>query len=63
MLERFFDDSESMLEMSFTINKPIIALGAPAGAWFGQVARKLGTKIVLPDDCDVAGAFGAAIAK
>lgn len=63
MLDRFYGDSSSMLEMTFRINKPIVALGAPAGTWLKQVADKLDTEVIIPEYGEVANAFGAAIAE
>lgn len=63
LLESFYRSSDSMLEMKFEINKPIVALGAPAGAWLGPVAERLNTEVMIPEHCEVANAFGVAIAE
>ena len=62
LLEHFFDEEAALLEMGFTINKPIVALGAPARAWLDQVAKKLSTIAVYPEHGEVANAYGASIA-
>lgn len=63
LLESFYRSNGSMLEMKFEINKPIVALGAPAEAWLGPVAERLNTEVMIPEHCEVANAFGAAIAE
>lgn len=62
MLEGFFEDKSSLIKTEFSIDKPIVAIGAPAGAWIGKVAEKMKTKAVIPKHGEVANAFGAAIA-
>lgn len=67
MLDCFYGNGHmpgnSMIEMSFGINKPIVALGAPSGEWLKQVAERLNTELIVPEHGDVANAFGVAIAK
>lgn len=63
MLKRFYGDEDSMFEMQFEIDKPIVALGAPSGAWLRQVAKTLNTDVIIPLHGEVANAFGAAIAE
>ena len=62
MLERYYGREESILETKFEINKPILALGAPAAEWMKDVAVELNAKLVVPEHGEVANAFGAAIA-
>ena len=63
MLERFCGRKNSMLGMKFKINKPIVALGAPSGAWIDRVAKALDTEVVVPEHGEVANAYGTAIAE
>lgn len=46
-------------ECSLNLTKPIIGIGAPAGAYIPQVAEKLHTKLFLSEDSDVGNAVGA----
>ena len=41
---------------------PVVAVGAPAPVFYPEVGRRLGCKVVLPEDGDVANAVGAAVA-
>ncbi len=45
------------------LNKPVVAIGAPARAWIGEVGNLLGTKVMVPENADVANAYGAAIGQ
>lgn len=49
----------SHLDVSVRLRCPLIALGAPAAAYFDRVAAMLGAELVLPGDADVANAIGA----
>lgn len=62
MLERMFDDegyddSKGLL-FSVELTLPVIAVGAPAAAYFPDVVRRLHTDLVLPDSAEVANAVG-----
>jgi N-methylhydantoinase A/oxoprolinase/acetone carboxylase beta subunit len=39
---------------------PIVAVGAPAKIYYGEVARRLEAEVVFPQHCEVANAIGAA---
>lgn len=62
ILESSFEDRNRLIKTEFSINRPIVAVGAPAGAWIGKVAEKMKTKAIIPEHGEVANAFGAAIA-
>lgn len=47
--------------VSFSLNHPIVAVGAPVSAWMQEVASELGTTLCIPDNADVACAVGAAV--
>lgn len=63
LIEKYLNRDTGLLNSDFTIQKPIVGVGAPAKAWLPAVAEKLNTKIVIPDDADVASAVGAAAGK
>ncbi|MGE4577202.1 MAG: hydantoinase/oxoprolinase family protein [Candidatus Methanomethylophilaceae archaeon] len=44
---------------SIKLSKPIIGIGAPAGAYLPEVSKRLGTDFVLPKYSDVGNAVGA----
>lgn len=41
---------------------PVVAVGAPAQAWFSKASRILGFSLIIPDHFEVANAVGAAVA-
>ena len=45
------------------LNRPVVALGAPARAWLPAVCRKLGTQAIIPAHAEVASAVGAAVGQ
>ncbi|MCS7220968.1 MAG: hydantoinase/oxoprolinase family protein [Anaerolineae bacterium] len=48
------------LDVRFRLRRPIVALGAPAQAYFDQVAAWLHAELILPEYAPVANAIGAA---
>ncbi len=42
-----------------TLERPVIAIGAPAATYYGAVAERLGTALLLPDHAEVCNAVGA----
>ena len=42
-----------------TLDKPIVGIGAPVGAWLPRVAEIFGTELILPENWDVGNAVGA----
>ncbi len=62
ILESFFENKNRLLKTEFSIDRPIVAVGAPAGAWMDKVAAKMNTKAIIPEHGEVANAYGAAIA-
>ena len=42
---------------------PIVGIGAPAGYFLPQVAKALGTRLILPEHYEVANAVGTVVAE
>ena len=63
LLEHAFEENQNIFTTVFKLEKPIVAVGAPAHAWFGEVGTQLRTDVVFPKNGDVANAYGAAIAE
>jgi N-methylhydantoinase A/oxoprolinase/acetone carboxylase beta subunit len=60
LLERALGDrNESDLGFSLTLRQPIVAIGAPVGAYMPLVAERLNTKLIIPPHAEVANAVGA----
>lgn len=55
--------SRQNLEVGLTVNLPIIGIGAPVKAWLPEVAQKLHTELLIPENAEVANAVGAATGK
>ncbi|WP_227762050.1 hydantoinase/oxoprolinase N-terminal domain-containing protein [Zhaonella formicivorans] len=51
------------LDCVLKVNMPIIGIGAPVRAWLPQVAKKLCTELLIPENAEVANAVGAATGK
>jgi N-methylhydantoinase A/oxoprolinase/acetone carboxylase beta subunit len=47
------------LGCGLTLNKPLVAIGAPVQAYLPRTARQLNTELVIPAHADVANAVGA----
>jgi N-methylhydantoinase A/oxoprolinase/acetone carboxylase beta subunit len=50
---------DTAIEASWLVKKPLIAVGAPVGSYFPQVAEALGATLVIPEHAEVANAVGA----
>lgn len=46
-------------ELRFSLDKPVVAIGAPVRPFLPEVARRLNTQLEIPEHCDVANAIGA----
>jgi len=51
---------ERLFHLVPEINRPLIAIGAPARAYFPLVSKKIGAKLIIPEHAEVANAVGAA---
>ena len=47
----------------FDVLKPIVGIGAPAGAFMPAVGKLLSAKVIIPEHADVANAIGAITSK
>ena len=61
-LSRSATQRAGVLSVQLGINKPLIAVGAPASIYFSEVARLLNTEVTVPQHSEVANALGAASA-
>ncbi len=50
---------EGPIDIRLDLTVPLVAVGAPAGAWIPEVAKRVRTEVVIPAHADVAGAVGA----
>ncbi len=48
-----------LVETPFRLALPLVAIGAPVGAYYPEVARRLGTRLAIPDHAAVCNAVGA----
>ena len=55
--------SSSFLRPSLTLGKPVVAIGAPAEAWVKDAGALLSSQILVPENADVANAYGAAVGQ
>lgn len=56
-------DRAALLDPQFRLSKPIVAIGAPAGAWTYDAGKLLNAEVIVPENADVANAYGAAVGK
>jgi N-methylhydantoinase A/oxoprolinase/acetone carboxylase beta subunit len=50
-----------LLGVALQLNQPLVAIGAPVGTYFPDVARSLRTRLVIPQHAEVANAVGAVV--
>ncbi|CVK18082.1 hydantoinase/oxoprolinase family protein [Sporomusa sphaeroides] len=56
-------ERDQSFDCSFTINMPVIGIGAPVRAWLPAMAEKMNTGLIIPEHAEVANAVGAATGK
>ncbi len=49
----------NLIDAQFRLATPLIAIGAPAGAYYPEVARRLGAELLVPEHAAVCNAVGA----
>lgn len=59
LLSKAFRDNGSGLIVRFSLRRPVVAVGAPAGALVPAVGEHLNCRVVVPEHADVANAIGA----
>ena len=50
-----------LVEGTLRLGTPLVAIGAPAGAYFPEIARRLGATLRVPEHAAVCNAVGAAV--
>jgi N-methylhydantoinase A/oxoprolinase/acetone carboxylase beta subunit len=48
-----------LLNVSVQLGRPLVAIGAPVDAYYPEVARRLGTRLAIPEHAGVCNAVGA----
>jgi N-methylhydantoinase A/oxoprolinase/acetone carboxylase beta subunit len=48
-----------LVEVRLRLTRPLVAIGAPVGAYYPEVARRLHTRLVIPPHAEVTNAVGA----
>ena len=49
----------SLIDVALKLNFPLVAIGAPVGSYYGEIARRLRTELIIPPHADVSNAVGA----
>ena len=50
---------KSGVALDVRLDRPLIGVGAPVGAFLPEAAAKLSTRLIIPEHAEVANAFGA----
>ena len=61
ILEHMFDKKKyrkNIVDFSAKLTVPVVALGAPVQAYFPEAVNRLNTKLIIPENADVANAIG-----
>jgi len=48
-----------LVDARFALATPLVAIGAPVGGYYGEVARRLGAQLAIPEHAAVCNAVGA----
>jgi len=52
-------DDSGLLRVALSLGRPLVAIGAPVASYYPAVAKRLGTRLVLPEHAEVCNAVGA----
>lgn len=62
LLERALEpNAHSELQCRLTLKQPLVAIGAPAAAYFPRVSQQLHAEVIIPPHADIANAVGAVV--
>ena len=62
LLQRALEaNPDSDLGCQLTLNRPVVAIGAPVEAYFPRIAQQLHTEVIIPPHAPVANAIGAVV--
>ncbi len=53
ILDKAFKDDHKGLGIKFSLRRPVVAIGAPAGALMPDVAKSMDVEIIVPEHADV----------
>lgn len=62
VVERMADGSamaSPLVSLEMNLKRPLVAIGAPAATYYPEIARRLGTRLVVPPHAEVCNAVGA----
>ena len=51
--------TDSLIDVAFTLRRPLVAIGAPAATYYPAVAERLNARLVIPRHAAVSNAVGA----
>ena len=51
----------SLLDAQLSLRNPLVAIGAPAAAFYPEIARRLGARLIVPEHAAVCNAVGAVV--
>jgi len=63
LLQAGLSHHSGLVQITARLGAPIIALGASARCYYGAIAERLGTRLVVPDHAGVANAIGAVVGQ
>lgn len=52
---------DALVDVALTLQRPLVAVGAPAATYFPEVANRLHTRLCIPEHAAVANAVGAVV--
>ena len=52
-------DIDALMEVTLTLRRPLVAIGAPVSTYYPAVAERLHTELFIPDHAGIANAVGA----
>ncbi len=59
LMDCILTGKKSSYSMNIELNHPVVGIGAPVHYFLPNAGKKLGAKVIIPEDADVANALGA----
>jgi N-methylhydantoinase A/oxoprolinase/acetone carboxylase beta subunit len=54
-------EKQGLLRLDFALDRPLVAIGASAGTYYPEIARRLGAELLVPEHAEVCNALGAVV--
>ena len=54
-------EKQGLLRLDFSLDRPLVAIGASAATYYPEIAKRLGAQLLVPEHAEVCNALGAVV--